>query len=531
MVRADTFVEGLQGLVNDTGTEYPNHINSLKRFNVYPEVVLGGIFRIFSHLTAAFDVEHLFKACYTINRGNGLSPVTSCDGLGDEMVFYVNCVFAMAGLQVSIMFYFGSHLAGNILGGLLAVSSFFYNHSECSRVQWIPALRESFSFPLLLLQTLLLSQTLRNGPSKPRLASLFLATLATVLPWQFCPFALFTQVLSLFAAHTLFRLEHLTPALDTICVAFLVGAVLQFFNPMLISSLYLASYVALRTLVWWRNNELGNIFLTLTRQLWAKKTTAKDQGKSSTKDGKKQKNTTKKPESENPTPPDKLLTAPVTIRSVLVDGVIFVTLTALYKVTSGYLLQLSDDAHIFNILRAKFTSYGDFHTMLYTCSPAFDFIGVESFLKLTITLLLPVAVCVVGRLGYLYFSQLYHTTQEGEGRLDGVYAYHVFQLACYTGMAVLLMRLKLFMTPYMCVMSGLAASNAVLPQTNKSRYCYDGVWWFYGEGVMGVAAAALVTYFGYFVGFSRSTRPSLLCVSGRVRFGGGRAHPTSPFFE
>ena len=161
MVRAETFTEGLQELVNDTGTEYPNHINSLKRFNVYPEVVLGGVFRVFSRLTAAFDVEHLFKACYTINRGNGLSSVTSCDGLGDEMVFYVNCIFAMAGLQVSIMFYFGSHLAGNILGGLLAVSSFFYNHSESSRVQWIPPLRESFSFPLLLLQTLLLSQTLQ----------------------------------------------------------------------------------------------------------------------------------------------------------------------------------------------------------------------------------------------------------------------------------------------------------------------------------------------------------------------------------
>ena len=45
IARAPSFREGWQELVNDTGTEYPTPINTLQRFNVYPEVMIGGIFR------------------------------------------------------------------------------------------------------------------------------------------------------------------------------------------------------------------------------------------------------------------------------------------------------------------------------------------------------------------------------------------------------------------------------------------------------------------------------------------------------
>ena len=33
--------------------------------------------------------------------------------------------------------------------------------------------------------------------------------------------------------------------------------------------------------------------------------------------------------------------------------------------------------HIFDILRSKFTSFRNFHTMLYTCAVEFDFMETE----------------------------------------------------------------------------------------------------------------------------------------------------------
>jgi len=49
---------------------------------------------------------------------------------------------------------------------------------------------------------------------------------------------------------------------------------------------------------------------------------------------------------------------------------------------------------VLDILRSKFSSYSDFHTLLYTCAREFDFLDAEMPWKTSKTLLLPAAACI-----------------------------------------------------------------------------------------------------------------------------------------
>uniref|UniRef100_A0A9J7X0W0 Dpy-19-like 1, like (H. sapiens) n=1 Tax=Cyprinus carpio carpio TaxID=630221 RepID=A0A9J7X0W0_CYPCA len=386
IIEAPSFTDGLYMIMNDRLTEYPVVINTLKRFNLYPEVVLASWYRAYTSTMDFFGIPT--KMCWTINRGEDLDPVESCEGLGDPAYFYVTFVFLLNGAMMSLFFIYGTYLSGSRLGGTVTVLCFFFNHGESTRVMWTPPLRESFSYPFLVLQMLLLTYILR----KNTMMALGISNIFFMLPWQFAQFVLLTQVASLFASYIL---GYLSPAkmqsvLVTHMISLAVCFLLMFGNSMLLTSFYASSLVSMWGVIALRDRLVG-IF----------------------KPG---------------------------LFTWVMQCLAWVVSTVILKFMLSVIFGASDDAHISSLIKSKFTSYQDFDTMMYTCAAEFDFIETETLIRYIKTMLLPVNVLIVGFIA---------------GRL----VYHSLQLVAFAVLAVLIMRLKLFLTPHMCIISCLICSR------------------------------------------------------------------------
>lgn len=257
-----------------------------------------------------------------------------------------------------------------------------------------------------------------------------------MIPWQFAQFALLTQTCALFG---LYFLQFITSQkLCTILYGLLVGHVLnfiiQFGNSMLLSSFFLSALITTLVVA-----KLEPVIYRLPHQLlvWA------------------------------------------------AQGVMFLAGTVGIKIAIAKILGIADDAHITSILRSKFTNFRNFDTSLYTCAPEFDFVDPETPGKLTKTLVLPAAVISVTVVVIKILENEWKAWRTSENKPNKAkvsdsesdedetveqkkevnlkpYAehfYHVLQSLAFVVMAVIIMRLKLFGTPALCVLASLLASR------------------------------------------------------------------------
>ncbi|XP_027584890.1 probable C-mannosyltransferase DPY19L1 [Pipra filicauda] len=416
IIEAPSFWNGVGAIMNDRLTEYPLVINTLQRFNLYPEVVLASWYRMYTAVMDFLGVPT--KTCWTVNRGKGLSPVESCEGLGDPASFYVAVIFLLNGLMMSLFFIYGTYLSGSRLGGLVTVTCFFFNHGECTRVMWTPPLRESFSYPFLVLQMLLLTYILRiPNINTGSLIALCVSNIFFMLPWQFAQFVLLTQIASLFAVCIMGYIDSnkLQKILNAHMVSLLVCFILMFGNSMLLTSYYAASLVVIsRILVW-----SPKILKSRRREVYV----------------------------------------------WVIEGCAWLFGTVTLKYLTSFVLGVADDAHIGNILKSKFIGYKDFDTLMYTCAAEFDFMEKETPVRYTKTLLLPVVLVVFGviikrAIKSIMWSLSQTGQYEREERFNhGELVFHALQLLAYSVLAILIMRLKLFLTPHLCVMASLVCSK------------------------------------------------------------------------
>ncbi|BFZ02138.1 hypothetical protein BsWGS_05177 [Bradybaena similaris] len=445
MITSESAYSGLQTLIWDNITEYPSTINTLKRFNLYPEVFLGYAYRLYQGVSDL--VGHRTKTCWTVNRGQGLSPVQSCEGLGEPAYFYIEAVFLLNGLMMGLFFLFGTYLSGSLFGGLITVTCFLFNHGECTRVMWTPPLRESFGYPFFVLQMFILTYIIRSRQKSCIYSGLLAcAQIFFMLSWQFAQFALFTQTLAVLGTYLLKFISSST--FRAILLGQTVGLIgsylLLFGNEMLLTSFFACSLIAT-----WIVVLLESYFRTIKSSFC----------------------------------------------KILIQGFVFVTLTLISKFAVGKLLHLEDDAHIGEILMSKFTDFRNFHTMLYTCAKEFDFIEDETLWSLLKTLLIPSAAFTLVAVTYhILVAELQGTSiinnksvKISENKIsdnkitdsklidnrnsavwktetckhDAELVYHTFQMLAFTGMAVMVMRLKLFWTPHLCLYSSLLASPKI----------------------------------------------------------------------
>ncbi|ELT92907.1 hypothetical protein CAPTEDRAFT_6584 [Capitella teleta] len=416
MIEAPSVGDGINSIMYDNVTEYPSTINTLKRFNLYPEVLLGVAYRSFMSVMRVLDLPT--TVCYRVNREHGKAPILSCEGLGEPSYFYIEAVFLLNGINMMVFFLFGSYLSGSVFGGLLTVMSFFYNHGECTRVQWTPPLRESFAYPFSILQLFLVSYLLRvSKPSYKYSILLAFFTVCFMLPWQFAQFALVTQTLAVFATYMLgfISSRRLKVILVGQGLGLLVSCGLLFGNAMLLTSFFSSCLV---TITVSRSCRIYTVLLEIPLHwlphrllIWVKQISFKS----------------------------NYYICLAFLQQVM-QCVLLLLGTLGIKHLSSRLLNMADDAHIGDILRSKFTNFKNFHTQLYTCAAEFDFMERETPYRVTKTLLAPCSAVVMT---VVVFKLVYH----------------VFQQLAFLLMALMIMRLKLFWTPHLCLLTSLLASR------------------------------------------------------------------------
>ncbi|CAK9801429.1 C-mannosyltransferase dpy-19 [Anthophora plagiata] len=406
IAESKTFMEGLRKISHDNISEYGNVFNAARKYSLLPELVAGCLYHCSKNLGIISIVQ-----CWQVERGEGVPPVTSCEGLGVPIYFYLEIVWISTIVTVAVLFYYAVYLGNSINSGIIAVLLFFYNHNECTRVQWTPPLRESFAYPALLYQMYVLTMILREGTlqdtrkvSRNLLQKMGLATVISLCSWQFSHFVFTTQVIALLILkwmkiipNYLYSFIFVVHAWSIVISFFIIdGTPLQaslYFCLLLINgSCYM---VELSHVVGTKLQTLLEIILTIVCTKYLKSIRSSD-----------------------------------------------------------------DDAHVYNLLKSKLTGYKDFHTMLYTCSPEFDFLQYRSYEAIIKTLLLPCAI-LAGMLAVYFWYRNYKI--KGYPRcIEPELAYNGLQTGAFIIMAVFIMRLKLFMNPHLCIIAGTVCANRYL---------------------------------------------------------------------
>jgi len=211
LVHSKSLSVGFQDLQCDNKTESGHSINILQRFNIYQEVVLAAVYKIYD-----------FR----------LKPI----------LFYTYSVFCLQGVYLSSLYLISWTLSGSWLTGVLTSILVCVNRFDVTRVQFTVPLREHFSLPFIFMQFFFVGKYLsfrQTSSNYVVMTWIYISGVLFTICWQFSQFVMLIQSLVLFVLATvgLADRERVCRVLLVFLTIMLTVWYLQFYQTMLITSL------------------------------------------------------------------------------------------------------------------------------------------------------------------------------------------------------------------------------------------------------------------------------------------------------
>ncbi|NWJ00118.1 D19L3 mannosyltransferase, partial [Crypturellus undulatus] len=344
----------------------------------------------------------------------------------EPVYFYIYTLFGLQAIYVIALYVTSWLLSGTWLSGLLAAFWYITNRVDTTRVEFTIPLRENWALPFFAVQiaaiTYLFRTHLQPAHERWTLLAVFIATFFFSLTWQFNQFMMLIQALVLFILDCLDMLP--TAKVTWLYIiqvsGLLLVCVMQFFNSMILGSLLIsfnASVLIARTIQ--KNLKKGGLLSRLGK---------------------------------------------------LLLHVLFVScLTLLVNKLIKKILNLESDEHIFKFLKAKF-GFGatrDFDANLYLCEEAFGLLPLNTFSRLSDTLLFYVYIFVLFPMtvtaAIVAFQNLRYSI--GSSKVEKFIekkedctialkpgtAYNLIHTVLFGCLALSTMRMKYLWTSHMCV--------------------------------------------------------------------------------
>ncbi|XP_021263962.1 probable C-mannosyltransferase DPY19L3 isoform X2 [Numida meleagris] len=346
--------------------------------------------------------------------------IVNCKQYLEPVYFYIYTLFGLQAVYVIALYVTSWLLSGTWLSGLLAACWYITNRIDTTRVEFTIPLRENWALPFFAIQIAAITYLFRSHlqPAQERLTLLavFVATFLFSLTWQFNQFMMLIQALALFI-------------LD--CFDILPTAKVMWLYVIQISGLLLVC-----ALQFFNSMILGSLLISFNTSILIARTIQKNLKKGS------------------------LLNR---LGKLILHALLVSSLTLLVNKFIKKILNLESDEHIFKFLKAKF-GFGatrDFDANLYLCEEAFGLLPLNTFSRLSDTLLfyvyifilfpMTITAVIVALRNLSCSNQAQEKLEECTISLKPDAAYNLIHTVLFGCLALSTMRMKYLWTSHMCV--------------------------------------------------------------------------------